>query len=160
MIGFKIAYMPEDYKAAHDLLLKEGFFPQELDYPTVMVFDGEELIGMITTSLKDDMVVAGPLVMKSDKRRLIAAVKLAEAYEATLRGLGIESFIFWAEEQSGTASAVLKFDPKAVPYAKKGNRLFWLRKLDDGRRRSISTGTKRGRTRTAKAASGNSKASA
>lgn len=139
-LTFTIAGTEEDYELAHGLMLAEGLSDQRLDFPTILAFEGDDLVGMLGTDLSDDMVVAGPLVLKAGKRRVVTYVKIGEFYEATLRALDIYSYVMSTEAGSTVAKAFAKYTPDNLPYAKEGERLFFIRKLDDGRQ-SQRTGT-------------------
>jgi len=134
---YKVAETPEDFKAAKKLLLAEGFAEQEIGFPTVMAWEGETLIGYITTTPHPDMVLGGPMVMKGDKQRVFTSVRLVELYEQTMLSLGITSVIFYADEnESPFVRGVRRWFPDVKPYAKKGSLLFYNWKLNPTSRRS------------------------
>lgn len=131
-VTFKVAETNEEFTSAHELMVAEGFSPQPLDYPTVLAYDGDELIGMLTTDVSNDMVLAGPLAMKGGIRRIKTAVNLAEFYESTLRSIGVTRFVFWAMQNSTVAQAVLRFTPDQPPYAIQDGKMFFVRDLSYG----------------------------
>jgi len=123
---YKVAEVENDFAAAASLLRNEGLPDQELGFPTILAFDEEKLVGFIATTPKADMVLCGPLVMRSGERHMFTAIKLITLYEQVMLKLGIKSIIFWADENdSMVAKGVKRWFPKATPYAKVGSNLFY-----------------------------------
>lgn len=137
-ITYRIANTPEDFELAHTLMRNEGAPLDVLGFPTVMCFEGSELIGICGTHTDDGMIIAGPLLLRTDKRRAFTALRLADYYENTMRGLGITSFIFSAEEGSVMKEACDRYMHNMKPYAIEGDRYFYIRKLDDPQQAIIS----------------------
>lgn len=96
-LKYTIAQNPGDYQAAHALLRQEKFTKQVLGFPTIMAWEGKELIGFCGTRIHKQMIMAGPLVVRTDRRRLFTIMRLCEAYESAMGNLGITTFIIGAE---------------------------------------------------------------
>jgi hypothetical protein len=75
------------------------------------------------------MVVAGPLVLRSDRRRTFLALRLSEMYEQVMRELGMKSFILACEPGSLTHQAIQRYLPDLQPYATTEKELFYVRRL-------------------------------
>lgn len=131
-ITFRRADTPDHYKMCHQLMREEQEPKQVLGFPTIMAFQDQELVGICGTHIVDDLVVAGPLILRSDKRRAFTALRLCVEYEAEMRRLGIKSFIFSAEIGSVMEEAVDRYMINMKPYAEKGSRKFYIRKIEDG----------------------------
>jgi hypothetical protein len=127
---YKIAETSKDMAEIGVLLIREGFANQEMVFPTVMAWDGDEVVGFIATTPNPDMVVAGPMVMRSGKRRVFTALRLIELYEQVMGTLGMKSIIFSAHEtDSFIAQGIKKWFPQMQPYAKNGQWLYYTWKL-------------------------------
>jgi hypothetical protein len=127
-VGFRIANSPTDFHRAHDLMRAEGVSEQSLGFPTMMAFDDKEPVGLIGTSIQKGMIIAGPLVVKSDRRRIHMAIKMVEMYEMALRGMGISTFIFHVEE-GGFLDKMISRYSDYQPYATEGKKKFFIRRL-------------------------------
>ena len=129
MTAYQVASNPSHYKDAHALMRKEGMLKEVLGFPTILAYEGEELIGFIGTAIKDGMIIAGPLLIRSDMRRPITALRLVEAYENAMRNMGIKTFIFNADDDSVIHEAVRRYVPDMQPYASAMGKHFFIRRL-------------------------------
>lgn len=127
-IGYKIAQAPTDFHKAHNLMREEGVPEQTLGFPTMMAMEGDDAIGIISTEIQKGMIVAGPLVMKSDRRRILSAIKMVEMYEMALRAMKISTFIFHVEEGSFLDKMISRYS-EYQPYMIEGTRKFFIRRL-------------------------------
>jgi len=128
-IGFKIAEAPNDFHKAHALMREEGIPEQTLGFPTMLTMEGPILVGVLGTNIKKGMIVAGPLVMKSDRKRVQSAIKMVEMYEMALRGMGISTFIFHVEGGSFLDRMISRYS-EYQPYAVRGTKKFFIRRLN------------------------------
>lgn len=128
-IGFRTANSPKDFHKAHDLMRAEGVPEQSLGFPTLMAFEDDEPIGLIGTNIQKGMIIAGPLVMKSDRRRIHTAIKMVEMYEMALRGMGISTFIFHVDEDSFLDKMISRYS-EYQPYATENKKKFFIRRLN------------------------------
>lgn len=128
--SFRIAEHAGDYRACIALAAEEKMKHRRLSWPTVMALENGALVGFLATDTSQDMIVAGPLVMKSDKRRPRMALKLAETYENSLRNLGIKSYIMGVLPNSVMHKAIERYvADSSTKYGEAEGWLFYVRKL-------------------------------
>lgn len=136
---YHVASNTKDYNKVQALIQKEGITKTRLSFPTVMAFDGDELVGALGTRIDNKMIVAGPLVLRSDKRRVFTGIRLAEAYEMAMRNLGIKSFIIYGETGGLLTKAIERYYPGITPYSMKDGNSFYVWSIDHGRRQPQDT---------------------
>jgi hypothetical protein len=123
------------YKIAYELLDAEGVEKPELTFPTMLAFDPEtkKLIGVLGTFHQDELIFCGPLVLESSFPRFKTALQLCSDYEATMRKMGVKSFILWVDEGNIIDQSIQRYIPDGVElYATEGTRKFYIRRLSDG----------------------------
>jgi hypothetical protein len=130
MIEYRRALNSHDYKLCHELMRMENIPKDTLGFPTMMAFEDGELIGMCATTIKNEMIVAGPLTVRSDRRRAFTALQLCVKYEEDLKSLGIVSYIFSAEYGGIMQKAIDRYMHGMKPYADDGKHKFYIRRLD------------------------------
>lgn len=132
---YRVAETDAEYKACKALLVEQDFDYQELAFPTIMAMDGKNLVGFIATTPRDDMVLAGPLVMDRDYAGApVVFAQLARLYEGAMQNMGITSFIFYTDENDSPIGRAMKSMFSHIePYAKVGSRLFYNWKTKEGR---------------------------
>lgn len=124
---YRLASDASDYTLCRELIAAEGFPESPIDFPTVMaVDDNEEVIGLLATTPDSEMVLAGPLVLRHDKRRPFTAIKMINLYEMTMRGLGIESVIFHTVKGGFLTDGIDRYFPGLKPYAEDGEDQFYV----------------------------------
>jgi len=128
-VGYRIASDPVDFHRAHALMRAEGVPEQKLGFPTLLAIEDKKAVGIIGTDIQKGMIIAGPLVMKSDRRRIHTAIKMAEMYEMSLRGMGISTFIFHVEDGSFLDKMISRYS-EYQPYATEGKKKFFIRRLN------------------------------
>ena len=128
-VRYQLAQTAEDYEDAHELCASEGMERQDLEFPTVLAYEEGECIGFMSCHLQDDMIVSGPLLLQSDIRRPITALRLCEAFERELEKAGIASYIISVNRDSILAEAIPRYTPAMTPYADDGENLFYIRKI-------------------------------
>lgn len=126
---FKVAENAGDYRGIRRLVREAEFPDVRASFPTVMAFEDKKLVGALCTDTSQDMVVAGPLVMKADRRRPMLALRLCEQYEHSLRNLGIVSYIMAVQRGSLLHKAIERYTPEMQPYASEGGQDFYVRRL-------------------------------
>ena len=130
MIEYRRASNSHDYKLCHQLMRQENIPEDKLGFPTMMAFENNELIGICATTIKNDMIIAGPLTLRSDRRRAFTALELCVKYEEDLKSLGIVSYIFSAEYGGIMQKAIDRYMHGMKPYADDGKHKFYIRRLD------------------------------
>jgi hypothetical protein len=126
---YRVAATPQDYQAAKALLLAEGLPEQRLSFPTILGYEEDVLLGFLATDLSQDMVVCGPLVLRSDLPRMKLALGLCEAYELAMRNLGIKAFVAAAEKGTLMDRCWQRYLPDDKPYAEDEKRKYFIRRL-------------------------------
>jgi hypothetical protein len=127
-----IADSQRHYDAAYDLMEREGVDTCKLEFPTMLAYDTEdhELIGMLGTFHQDELIFCGPLVLESSFPRLKTALQLCSDYEATMRKMGVKSFILWVDDGNIIDQSIKRYIPDGVElYATEGTRKFYIRRL-------------------------------
>jgi len=140
---FRIITEPEEYDECHALLMAEKWPPVELGHPTVTARDEQdELIGFVSTDLQDDLVVAGPLVLRQEKLHAFTALSLLLAYEEMIGTLGVKRYIFYVDptKTPGLVRGIKKYFPDLKPYATQGTKEFYVRALDEDRKNVFRAG--------------------
>src|SRR5262245_22423375 len=129
-LTFTVASSPGHYGAAHQLMRSEGVEQkQSLSFPTVMAWDGDALVGICGTRIVDKMILGGPLVVRTDHRRLFTIMRLCEAYEEAMKNIGIESFILSVEHGSILHRGMERYHPHLRPYATEDGSDFYVWKV-------------------------------
>lgn len=130
MTSYKIAENAAEYKKAHGLIKAEGVVDMPLAFPTILAMDGEDVVGVLGTDVSSGYIVAGPLVLKSDKKRSFTIIRLVDAYDHAMRLAGVKSFIFSASLENKKwldyIDKVLGF----TPYSYSDGRAWFVRKLE------------------------------
>lgn len=136
-VEYYVAVSSSDYKQCHMLARAEGIESKSLTYPTIMAKKDGQLIGFVSTYTVDDMVAMGPLVLKSDRPHPMIALRLIEAFDTVMQGIGIEWYIFYVGVDSNLKSIADRLG--MTMYAAQHGKAYYLRELSDGRNRDRST---------------------
>jgi hypothetical protein len=125
-----LASTEEDYEACRTLAKEEEVHDlTKLEYPTLLARDPEgNLIGFLGSYYHNEMLFAGPLVVK--KRHPRTAMALCEEYDRVCRTIGITGYLMYTEEGTFMHKGITKYNlPGFDQYAKEGNRIFYVRRL-------------------------------
>lgn len=137
---FRVAQTAEDYALCDRLAQKESVLRSLIDFPTVMALDEDDnLAGFIGTKIEKQMIIAGPLVMRSDKRRVFQALRLCDAYRLVMQSLGIKSFIFYGPVGGLMDNLIKRYYPSLHPYAIADGNAFYIWRSSNGRGSEGST---------------------
>lgn len=128
---YKLAETAADYDDAYELCQAEDFDlqGQELEFPTVLAYEDHECVGFMSCHIQDDMVVSGPLLLRSEVRRPITALRLCEAFERELGKTGVSRYIISVNKDSILAEAIPRYSPMMKPYANDGTNNFYIRQI-------------------------------
>lgn len=129
MTHYLIADTAQDYRKAHVLIQKEGMPDAPLNFPTVMAWHEGELIGVLGTDTTQNMIIAGPLVLRSDKRRPFTLLRLIETYERVMRVCGVTQYVFSVEDKNAHWLKQITELTELTPYAQQDGRAFYVRNL-------------------------------
>lgn len=129
MTDYRLAASGRDYAKAHELIRSEGLQQEELSFPTMLAWQGNELVGCLGTHITNKMIAAGPLTIKTDRPRYWTLIRLIENYENVMRAAGISSYIFSVEVTN--TDYIDKIDKTfgLKPYAVENGHNFYIRKL-------------------------------
>lgn len=130
MTDYRIAKKAMDYEECYNLMREEGV-PDSVSvgFPTLIASEEGKIIGFCATNVVDNMVVAGPLLLRSDRRRAFTALELCVRYEEELRRIGIVSYIFSAERGGIMEEAVKRYMHGMEPYAEDDTHKYYIRRL-------------------------------
>lgn len=128
MTYYLLARTAQDYKKAHELIKEEGMDDAPLNFPTLLAWEGRKLVGVLGTDTSQNMIIAGPLALRSDKKRVFTLLRLIEKYEDVMRACQIDSYIFSVEVGTKWMDEVEKLT-ELKPYAEKDGRAFYVRNL-------------------------------
>jgi hypothetical protein len=126
-ILYCLAASPEDYAEARALALSEGFDAASYKFPTVLAFEDQTMIGALGTQDNPEMIVAGPLVVRQDRPRYWTIVRLFDGYEAALRYLKMESYIFSTDDPKMASIVDRLWGLK--PYSRKHGTNWYIKRL-------------------------------
>lgn len=145
MTEYRLAASGADYAKAHELVRAEGLPDHELSYPTILAVKDGELTGLLSTHIQKNMIIAGPMVLRSGAPRYWTLIRLIETYENVMRSAGISAFVFSVDEAT-SAKWLEKVDWFGLkPYADQDGRKFYVRNLDGHEGRSSGTDSRRNR---------------
>lgn len=129
MTHYMLAASARDYAKAQDLVKAEGLPRHTLSFPTVLAWKDGELTGLLSTYIQKDLIVAGPLVLRSGQKRYWTLIRLIENYELVMRTVGVTSYIFSVEEDNQAWLDKIDDVFHLEPYATQDGRNFYVRKL-------------------------------
>lgn len=120
-----------DYKLVRQFIRDQGEPDDSLSFPTVVAVDeAGEILGVLSTDLQKNLVVAGPLVINKKIRGYRVIVGLVDAYDEVMRGMGITSYVHSVDENNKPWLNMIERAYGDEPYAKQNGRLFFIKKLD------------------------------
>jgi hypothetical protein len=130
MTIYCIADSARSYSLCHQLIREEGLEQSELSFPTLMAISEDGVLtGVLGTHISNHQIVAGPLVLKSDRPHYWTLIRLIEHYERVMRTAGVTEYIFSvpkdAEAWLDKIDKLFHFEP----YSEKDGRLWFVRKL-------------------------------
>jgi len=131
--AYKIAENGADYRKAHALIKESGMDREfQLSFPTILAMENEEVVGVLGTNIEQDCILAGPLVLKQDKKRSFTILRLVELYDFTMRKAGIRSYLFCTELGNEKWLEYVERLGGLKPYSYKGGHAWFIRDLKEG----------------------------
>jgi hypothetical protein len=124
---YRVAFSQNDMAAARALALSEGLDEVDLHFPTIIAVAGDEVVGVMSTTGRDDMVLAGPIVIRSDRRRLWTLIRLVDMYDACMRHVGVTSYVFGTDNDKLADLVEKAYNTK--PYAVEGGTKWYIKRL-------------------------------
>ena len=100
MTSYNIALTDADYKKAAMFFGEGGQDGRGITFPTIIAERDGTVIGAMATKDRDDMVVAGPILVSVPNRNNgIVTLRLTEAYERALRASGVSRYLIHVERK-------------------------------------------------------------
>lgn len=122
-----------DYRYVHQFLREQGEeVSRSLTSPTVAAIDGEgAIVGVLGTTIQNDMIVAGPLLIAKELRGYRIIIHLIDFYDLALSSLGITSYVFSVEKGNDRWLNLVKRVYDIEPYAEKDGVLFFIKRIGE-----------------------------
>ena len=99
MTTYRLANSPADFKACHKLVKAESL-KGKLSSPTILAERDGELLGFFATQKNPAAVIAGPMIVREDKRGSgFIMVRLIEAYEKVLWKAGVRKYFITTDPE-------------------------------------------------------------
>ena len=127
---YKLIAKPSEYRALHRVAKKVGVKTDTgLSWPTVVAQRDGKTIGFLSSRLKGENVIAGPLAIDVDGPPIFVARRLVEFYEMFLYAARVPHYFFNINKDNDkwvrTVTDLLKLES----YAEKDGVLWFKRKL-------------------------------
>lgn len=90
---YRVAHSATDFTRAHRMMKAEGLMPVTLTFPTILAETDDGLLAFLGTIPHKDMILCGPLVVRSDKPRPQTVLRLIEAYDGIMRAAGVSTYM-------------------------------------------------------------------
>ena len=129
MTQYRLATTANDYVQAHKLARENNHYFERFSFPTVLAWKGDELTGMLATTIRQKMIIAGPLCLKGGQRRSFTLIRLIDFYDVVMRKAGIKSYIFAVENSNREWIDKINKTFDISPYSYKNGMAFYVRKL-------------------------------
>lgn len=126
-ILYRLAASPADYAEARALAMSEGFDAVTYKFPTVLAFEDKVIVGALGTQDNPKMIIAGPLVVRQDRPRHWTIIRLLDGYEAALRYLKMESYVFSTDDPKMVSFVDRLWGIK--PYSQKNGTSWFIKRL-------------------------------
>ena len=94
MTTYRLATTPADYRKCR-ALVRQHDSPKPMTFPTVMAVRDGQVIGVLGTQKRDDMIVAGPFVLAHKSPFVV--LHLLDAYDLVMRRAGIVAYHFYID---------------------------------------------------------------
>lgn len=133
-ISYRLVTTPSETTLAHEFLLSLGEDVPRLGFPTVLAWEGDEIVGLFSTLPRKDMIIAGPLAFKSHEgNQLVRLIRLVEAYESVLRHAGVTQYLFFVPDKHARWKEFIERTLDTEPIQVETDRTWYKRDLTDGR---------------------------
>lgn len=114
-----------DLARAKDLARRLGVSTEGWAYPTIIAEKSGKVIASLATIMREEAIIAGPLVVRQDQPHRRTVVRLIDAYDAVMRLLGVKAYVF--EASGKLKELVQKIGMK--PFATNEDGTFFIRWL-------------------------------
>lgn len=140
---YRLATSPHDYKRCHELARSTGLEHRRLEYPTIMGFDGDDLIGFVSTMQKGGLLAIGQIAVRKGRLRSVVAGKLLTALENVLRLSGVSWYYIPIQKDRGDLMELVSGFAERLDDTGDSNTWF-KRTIDVSPRRNLSRTDPRG----------------
>ena len=89
---YMLATSAQDYRRCKEFLAANGMEDVKLSFPTVYAKRYLSIVGVLGTLPRDDMILAGPLMISVDGNAGFIALNLKLVYESLLRKVGVKLY--------------------------------------------------------------------
>lgn len=134
---YRLASSSQDYRQCHQLARASDLEKRRLEYPTVMGFDGDDLIGFVSTIQKGGLLAVGQIAVKKGRLRSVVAGKLLTALENVLRLSGISWYYIPVQRDREDLITLVSSFAERLDDTGDGNTWF-KREIDVQPRRKLS----------------------
>lgn len=134
---YRLATSPHDYKLCHELARSTDLEDRRLEYPTVMGFDDDILIGFVSTMQKGGLLAVGQMAVKKGRLRSVVAGKLLTALENVLSLSGVSWYYIPVRKERDDLLELVSSFAERLDDTGDGNTWF-KRKIDAQSRRKLS----------------------
>ena len=94
---YLLAVTPQDYRKCREFIKDQTGEDVKLKFPTVYAKRLLTIVGILGTLPRDDMILAGPLLVNTKGNKGFIALNLKIFYEALLKKMGVTLYNFQAE---------------------------------------------------------------
>lgn len=89
-VVYTVAASSHDFRECHELTAELRLDKPALTFPTILAHEDGELVGFLGTIKNPNMIMAGPLVLRTPRR--FVALRLIEAYDSLMRTAGVVTY--------------------------------------------------------------------
>ena len=92
---YHLATTSHDYRRCNKFLRGAAIEYKHLSFPTVMAERNDDIVGIVSTQPRKDMIAAGPVHVSVEGNPTFVFIRLIEAYENVLRAAGVSTYYFF-----------------------------------------------------------------
>ena len=94
MTDYRLAHNSYMYKQANAFLRENGIEYDRLSFPTIIAYREGEVLGVISTNPKENIIVAGPIFAKTEGNASFIYMRLIEAYDLIIKANRVSGYFF------------------------------------------------------------------
>lgn len=140
---YRLAISPHDYRLCHELARSTNLEHRRLEYPTIMGFDDDTLIGFVSTMQKGGLLAIGQIAVRKGRLRSVVAGKLLTALENVLSLSGVSWYYIPVQKERDDLLELVSSFAERLDDTGDGNTWF-KRKINVQPRRNLSGTDPRG----------------
>lgn len=128
-VEYTVCNNPGAYALVRKFLKEQKVEAVRLTTPTIYAHKGDEIVGVIGTTIKNGSIWMGPLTLASDKRHPFIAIRLIDSYDNYMRAAGVTAYCIYLDKNSEKLVDRVKETMSLEPYAVNEDGWFFIRKL-------------------------------